>query len=121
VFCGEFSRALPHLRQSLDFYDQAEHRPPKLTPNDGRVACECFVARTLQLLGDPDQALVQSQRALAWAREQSHPYTLAFSPYVNSVLYQLRGDGAILQERAEELVAIATEHGFPLSSDNLMK
>jgi predicted ATPase len=114
VFCGELSRALPHLRQSLDFYDQTEHRPPKLTPNDGRVACECFVARTLQLLGDPDQALVQSQRALAWARELSHPYTLAFALHVNSVLYQLRGDGATLQERAEELVAIATEHGFPL-------
>ena len=114
VFCGEFSRALRHLRQSLDFYDQAEHRPPKLTPNDARVACECFVARTLQLLGEPDQALAQSRRALAWARELSHPYTLAFALHVNSVLHQLRGDGAILQERAEELVAIATEHGFPL-------
>jgi class 3 adenylate cyclase/predicted ATPase len=114
MFFGEFSRALPHLRRSLDFYDQAEHRPPKLTLHDARVACESFVAWTLQLLGEPDQALAQSRRALAWARELSHPFTLAFALHVNSFFHQLRGDGAILQERTEELVAIATQHGFPL-------
>ena len=113
LFRAEFSRALHHLRQALNFYNQAEHRPPKLTPHDPRVTCESFVAWTLLLLGQADQALAQSRRALAWARELSQPYTLAFALHVNCVFHQLRGDGAILEERAEELVALATEQGFP--------
>jgi predicted ATPase len=113
MFRAEFSRALHHLRQAFNFYNEAEHRPPKLTPHDVRVTCESFVALTLLLLGQQDQALAQSQRALAWARELSQPYTLAFALHVNCVFHQLRSDGAILEERAEELVALATEHGFP--------
>jgi hypothetical protein len=44
LFRAEFNGALCHLRRSLDFYDQARHRPPKLTPHDVRVTCESFVA-----------------------------------------------------------------------------
>ena len=113
LFRAEFNRALHHLRQALTFYNEAQHRPPKLTPHDPRVTCESFVAWTLLLLGQADQALAQSRRALAWARELSQPYTLAFALHVNCVFHQLRGDEAILEERAEELVALATEHGFP--------
>ncbi|MFG3598248.1 ATP-binding protein [Bradyrhizobium sp. RDI18] len=113
LFRADFSRALHHLRQALTFYDQAEHRPPRLTPSDICVTCESFVAWSLLLLGQADQALAQSRRALAWARELSQPYTLAFALHVNCVFHQLRGDGAILEERAEELVALATDHGFP--------
>jgi predicted ATPase len=98
LFRAEFNGALCHLRRSLDFYDQARHRPPKLTPHDVRVTCESFVAWTHLLLGQPDQALAQSRSALAWARELSHPCTLAFALHVNCVFHQLRCDGAILQE-----------------------
>jgi predicted ATPase len=113
LFRAEFSRALHHLRQALNSYDQAEHRAPKLTPHDLRVNCDSFIAWTLLLLGQPDQALAQSRRALAWARELSQPYTLAFALHVNCIFHQLRGDAAILGERAEELVALATEQNFP--------
>ena len=113
LFLAEFSRALHHLRQALNFYNETEHRPPKLTPLDVRVSCESFVAWTLLLLGQADQALAQSRCALAWARELSNPHTLAFALHVNCVFHQLRGDGANLAERAEELVALATEQGFP--------
>jgi predicted ATPase len=113
MFRAEYNRALHHLRQSLNLYNEAEHRPPKLTPHDVRVTCESFVAWTVLLLGQPDQALAHSQRALAWARELSQPYTLAFALHVNCVFHQLRGDAAILEERADELVPLATEHGFP--------
>jgi predicted ATPase len=78
-----------------------------------RVACESFVAWTLLLLGQADQALAQSRGALAWARGLSQPYTLAFALHVNCIFHQLRGDRAVLEERAEELVALATEQGFP--------
>jgi predicted ATPase len=113
LFRAEFSHALHHLRQGVNFYNQDVHRSPWLTPHDLRVNCESFIAWTLLLLGQADQALAQSRRALAWARELSHPSTLAFALHVNCVFHQLRGDGAILEQRAEELVALATEQGFP--------
>jgi len=113
LFRAEFSHALHHLRQALNFYNQDVHRSPWLTPHDMRVNCESFIAWTLLLLGQGDQALAQSRRALAWARELSHPTTLAFALHVTCVFHQLRGDGAILEQRAEELVALATEQGFP--------
>jgi len=50
LFRGDFSRALHHFRQALDCYNPAAHRPPKLTPSDQRVVCECFVAWSLLLL-----------------------------------------------------------------------
>jgi predicted ATPase len=65
------------------------------------------------MLGQADQAMAHSRSALAWARELSHPYTLAAALHVNCVFHQLRGDGASLERRAEELVALATEQGFP--------
>jgi predicted ATPase len=113
LFRAEFSGALSHLRRLHDFYDPAKHRPPELAPHDMRVTCESFVALTLLLLGQPGQALAQSRSALAWARELSQPYTLAYALHVSCIFHQLRGEEAILQERADELVAIATEHGFP--------
>ncbi|MCK1642268.1 AAA family ATPase [Bradyrhizobium sp. 157] len=113
MYRAEFNRALHHLRQALNFYDQTEHRPPRLTPHDIYVNCESFAAFALLLLGQADQALAQSRRALAWARELSQPYTLAFALHVNCRFHQLRGDAAILEERAEELVALATVQGFP--------
>ena len=113
LFRAEINRALHHFRQALTFYNEARHRPPKLTPHDPRVTCESFVAWTLLLLGQADEALAQSRRTLAWARELSQPYTLAFALHVNCVFHQLRGDEAILEERAEELVTLAAEHGFP--------
>jgi predicted ATPase len=38
---------------------------------------------------------------------------LAFALHVSRIFHQLRGDGAILEERAEELVELASEHSFP--------
>jgi class 3 adenylate cyclase/predicted ATPase len=113
LFRAEFGRALRHLRQALTYYDQAEHRPPTLTPYDIRVACESFVAWTLLLLGYGDQALAQSRHALACAREMLQPYTLAFALHVNCIFHQLRGDGPELEQRSHELVALAAEQGYP--------
>ena len=113
LFRGEFSRALHHQRQALTFYDQADHRPPTLTPYDIRVACEKHAAWALQLLGYVDQALAESQHAQAWARELLQPYTLALALHLNCIFHQLRGDGPELLERSQELVALATEQGYP--------
>ena len=64
-------------------------------------------------MGYADQAIAESRQALEYARELSHPYTLAYALHVNCIFHQLRCDETILSERSEELVELATEQGFP--------
>ena len=64
-------------------------------------------------LGFPDQALARSNAAIAEARRLAHPPSLAASLVGGARLLSLIGDDAALDERADELVAVATEQGFP--------
>src|SRR5207302_454786 len=62
----------------------------------------------------PDQAAAQCNAAIAEARRVAHPPSLAGSLAVGTRLLLLVGDNAALSERADELVAVATEQGFSL-------
>ena len=65
-------------------------------------------------LGFPDQALARSSAAIAEARRLAHPPSLAASLTLGARLLSLVGDNAALGERADQLLAVATEQGFPL-------
>jgi predicted ATPase len=64
-------------------------------------------------LGYPDQASAQSRAAIAEARRLNHPPSLASALAIGAGLLSLGGDNATLGDRADELVAITTEQGFP--------
>ena len=64
-------------------------------------------------LGFPDQALARSNAAIAEARRLAHPPSLAASLALGARLLSLVGDNAALDERADQLVAVTTEQGFP--------
>jgi predicted ATPase len=64
-------------------------------------------------LGFPDQAVARGSAAIAEARRLAHPPFLAVSSSVGARLLSLVGDDAALDERVEQLVAVATEQGFP--------
>ena len=63
-------------------------------------------------LGFPDQALAQSNAAIAEARRLTHPPSLAQSLALGARLLSLVGDNSVLDARAEQLMAIATEQSF---------
>ena len=65
-------------------------------------------------LGFPDQALVRSSAAIAEARRLAHPPSFALSLGIGSIMLALVGDDIALEERAGQLVAVATEQGFPV-------
>ena len=65
-------------------------------------------------LGFPDQALARSSAAIAEARRLARPLSLPMSLANGATVLSLVGDTAALDERADELVAVATEQGFPL-------
>src|SRR5262249_49361861 len=65
-------------------------------------------------LGYPDQALVQSNAAIAEARRLAHQPTLTVSLSFGVGVLWLVGNDTALDERAGELIATATEQGFSL-------
>ena len=79
---------------------------------DPAVSGLSYSAWALWLLGYPDQALKRSQEAATLAQELAHPLTLSVAQMFSPVLYQFRQEWQIAQERAEEVVTLATERGF---------
>lgn len=82
--------------------------------HDPGACCRGFAARTLWLLGYPDQAIKMSQEALTLARQLSHPYTLVLAHYVAARLHHLRGELHPAEEQVEAALTLSTEHGFPV-------
>jgi predicted ATPase len=74
---------------------------------------QALLGIALLCLGYSDQALARSNAAIAEARTLAHPPSLALSLSVGSRLLSLVGDNAALDERASEVVAVATEQDFP--------
>jgi predicted ATPase len=56
--------------------------------------------------------LERSARTLAWSRELGHTHTHAFALIFAAFLHYHRREGRQVQEYAEALLALATEHGF---------
>jgi predicted ATPase len=77
------------------------------------VTSQEYLGNVLFYLGLPDQALARSSAAIAEARRLAHPPSLAVSLSIGARLLSLVGDNAALNERADQLVAVATEQGFP--------
>jgi predicted ATPase len=81
--------------------------------HDPGVGCRAHAARTLWLLGYPDQALAHLHGALALAHELSHPYSLAYARSMAAVVSQFRRDVPAAHEQAGACVELATAQGFP--------
>src|SRR5262249_13066004 len=77
------------------------------------VACLSYMAWVLWYLGYPDQALKRSQEALTLAQELSHPYSVAQALFFAAELHHLRQEAQAVRERAEAVITLAAEQGFP--------
>ena len=77
-FIGEFTPALHNLEICVSIYNFERHRPLILHYGfDAGVWSLCYAAATYWQLGFPEKALGKSEEALALARKQSHPLSLA--------------------------------------------
>src|SRR6516225_1027552 len=77
-----------------------------------QVVAQGYLGIVLFCPGHPDQAFAQSSAAIAEARKLAHPPSLASSLSNSARLLSLVGDAAALDERSDELVAVATEQNF---------
>jgi DNA-binding winged helix-turn-helix (wHTH) protein/predicted ATPase len=111
---GRFAPARSHLEKVLVLYDPISHRPlADQTGTHLHVVAQAHLAIVLFCLGFPDQAMAQSSAAIAEARKLAHPSSLAASLTLGNILLLLVGDNVALEERACQLVAAASEQGFP--------
>jgi predicted ATPase len=111
---GEMAPAREHLEQGMALYDPQQHRSHAFVyGQDPGVACRGSAAWPTWVLGYPDQALQSTNEALTLAQELTHPFSLAFALVHATLLHQFRREAQAVQERAEALMALSTEQGFP--------
>jgi TOMM system kinase/cyclase fusion protein len=115
TFLGELELAHAHAQHGLALYDPQQMRAHAWRyGQDSGVACRLFGALCLWLLGYPDQARQWHEVALTQAQGLLHAYTLAQTLLFSTILHQWRREASIAQERADALLALCTEQGFPL-------
>jgi predicted ATPase/class 3 adenylate cyclase len=115
-FClGALPVARQHLEEAIARDTPDQHRAPVFRiGQDPGVGCRGYAARTLWLLGYPEQALTHVHDALALAHALSHPFSLAWAQCAAAIVSQWRRDVPAVHEHAEAAVALSAEQGFPL-------
>jgi predicted ATPase len=113
-FQGEQREAREHLQQAFDLGGPLRQRlgtlPYEVVP--ALVMNRALRASVLLTLGYPDQAVRASRESVALAQELGRPSTLTVALLFDGILHQPLGDVEIVRERAEAVIALATEHGF---------
>jgi class 3 adenylate cyclase/tetratricopeptide (TPR) repeat protein len=115
MFAGRFAQSMSHLEAALSLYDPTSHRwLVHQTAAHPEAASRAISAITLFCLGYPEQALARSSAAIAEVRKLAHLPSMAVTLGWGAQLLLLVGGEASPDEWIDQLMAIATEQGFPL-------
>jgi tetratricopeptide (TPR) repeat protein len=114
---GEFEMAHTHLKQCHEMADPV-HRAAyvTLTGVDQYPIMLLYLSLTLTYLGYFDQARTRLKEALGAARELGHSYTTALALAWVTDVEALTRSHLEVEQHAEELMTLATEHGYPFFS-----
>jgi TOMM system kinase/cyclase fusion protein len=111
---GTAAEAHTHFTQGIALYDPQQHRTYALLyGEDAGVMCQSFAARALCILGYPDQGLARNNEALTLAQQSAHPFSLSYALGHAAIVHQFRREMHAVQERAEAVISLATDQGFP--------
>jgi tetratricopeptide (TPR) repeat protein len=109
---GRFAQARAHLDRGLAFYDHAEHRPLATRfGQDARVAVLFYRSLTLWLLGYPDAARADADRAIEDARELGQAPTLLAALSLTSMTHIHCGNYALAAAHLDEVIPLADAKG----------
>jgi predicted ATPase len=113
---GEFTVAREDLEQGLALFDPADRLfYAEVLPYDPLVILLAVSAHSLACLGHLDQAVSRRDAALAEARRLSHPHTVAMAlAWAWGTDFLIRSAPESSAEGADELLALANEHGLGL-------
>ncbi len=112
---GDFGSARENLESAIRLYRPDDHASLALRyGHDPLAAGQSSLSVVVWALGYPDQALHLSRQSVANAKKIEHPHTLALAlNYAGWIRHFLR-DPAGLQSLAEDLIALSSEHNFPV-------
>ncbi|NOT55295.1 MAG: hypothetical protein HOP18_11865 [Deltaproteobacteria bacterium] len=112
---GELAQALQQLGQGMSLYNPQERSAHiRLYGYDLGVSCFARAASVLWLMGYVDQALQKVREALTLAQQRAHPFSVTYALSFAVECHRLRREAHATQERAEAVLALATEQSFPL-------
>ena len=110
AWTGDIAEGRAHYDQAIGLYDPAEHRPLATRFGaDPRVAALSFRSLALWVLGYPEGALANSEKALSDAREIGQTASLMFALSLASVTHIHCGNYAAANAQLEEVLAFADE------------
>jgi class 3 adenylate cyclase/predicted ATPase len=115
MLVGRFTPSRSHFEEVIALYDP--NSPRSISHHEAncpRVSSQAYSAIVLFCLGFPDQALAKSSAAIAEALRLAHPPSLALSLSLGTLPLALVGDNLALDKRADRLVKVTTEQGFPV-------
>jgi class 3 adenylate cyclase/predicted ATPase len=110
LFRGDLAEARAHYDKAVTLYAPIEHRPLAMRfGQDVRVAALSFRSWALWLLGYPDAALADADRALRDAREIGHAATLMFALALTPQAHFLSANYTTAIAANDELLVVADE------------
>ncbi|HXE71836.1 MAG TPA: adenylate/guanylate cyclase domain-containing protein [Candidatus Nitrosotenuis sp.] len=112
---GRFPEAREHFEKAVALHQPRAHRSLALVyflthPAVGSLS---YLALTLLLQGQPEEAAERARQALTLARDLGHAHTLAHTLFFESWLRLTMDDPAGALEAAREQIALAEEQVFP--------
>jgi predicted ATPase len=111
---GRLDESIEHLAWVQDHYEFSKHGSLSIFyGQDPAVTALSWKSCAEWLLGYPDLAVETSQAAIQLARKLDHAFSLAYSLYCATWLYQLLREVDPLQTYARELIPLSKERGFP--------
>jgi class 3 adenylate cyclase/predicted ATPase len=111
---GKFALSRSHLEEVLALDDPISQRwLADQTGTHPHSMARAYLGKALFCLGLPDQALALSNEVITETRRSADPTLLASSLSVGIRLLLLVGNFGALDEWAGQLIAVATEQGFP--------
>ncbi len=109
---GDIAQGRAHFDRAISLYDPAEHRPLATRfAVDSRVSVLSYQSWALWMLGYPEAALADADKALSDAREIGQAGTLMFALVHAPMTHILCGNYAIANAQLDEVVALADEKG----------
>ena len=114
IYGGRFAAARSHLEEALALSDTISRGSlGQQSGSHPRLSARGQLGIALFCLGFPEQALAQSNAAIAEALALAHAPTVATSLALAARLLCLTGDTAALDQRVDQLVLVAAEQSFP--------
>ncbi len=112
---AEFEASSQHAQRGIALYDfDAHHHHAHLYGgHDPAVCAHVHAAAARWALGYPDRALEEAHAAVRLGERLSHPFSLTDALACGSRVHQYRREPHLVRERAEAVIALCEEHGFP--------